>query len=59
VVADRFFAQLPDVFVKFFSSGVLIGTVCAVLLNLLFNGVPPKKPAPELKDPRVAEQQPA
>ncbi|VTU15259.1 Uric acid transporter UacT [Variovorax sp. SRS16] len=37
VVADRFFAQLPDLAVRFFQNGILIGTLTAVLLNLLFN----------------------
>ena len=36
VVADRFFAQLPDLAGRFFHNGILTGTVCAVLLNALF-----------------------
>jgi uric acid transporter len=41
IVADRFFAQLPEFVGRFFSSGVLVGTLSAVLLNLLFNGIAP------------------
>jgi uric acid transporter len=41
VVADGVYAQLPSFVDRFFSSGVLVGTVSAVLLNLLFNGLGP------------------
>ena len=37
LVADRFFAQLPELAAKFCQNGILLGTLCAVLLNLLFN----------------------
>lgn len=40
VVADKIFAQLPEFIDRFFHSGVLVGTFSAVLLNLLFNGIP-------------------
>jgi uric acid transporter len=40
VVADRIFAQLPGFVDRLFSSSVLVGTLAAVLLNLLFNGLP-------------------
>ena len=43
VVADKIFAQLPQVVDRFLSSSVLIGTLSAVLLNLLFNGLPPRE----------------
>jgi xanthine permease len=43
LVADRFFAQLPEFVGRFFSSGVLVGTLSAVLLNLLFNGIAPRE----------------
>ncbi|MCK3799504.1 purine permease, partial [Sinorhizobium meliloti] len=43
VVADKIFAQLPEFIDRFFHSGVLVGTFSAVLLNLLFNGVPPRE----------------
>jgi NCS2 family nucleobase:cation symporter-2 len=36
LVADRFFAQLPAPAAKFFQNGILLGTLTAVLLNLLF-----------------------
>lgn len=44
VVADQIYAQLPTFVARFLSSGILIGTLAAVLLNLLFNGL---SPAPE------------
>lgn len=37
LVADRFFAQLPEPAAKFFQNGILLGTLTAVLLNLLFS----------------------
>lgn len=37
LVADRFFVQLPELAAKFCQNGILLGTLCAVLLNLLFN----------------------
>jgi len=36
IVSTQFFAQLPDLVGRFFNNGILIGTVCAVLLNALF-----------------------
>jgi xanthine permease len=43
VVSDQFFSKLPAGVGRFFQSGVLIGTLTAVLLNLLFNGLPPRE----------------
>jgi NCS2 family nucleobase:cation symporter-2 len=40
VVADQFFSKLPSEVNTLFQSSVLIGTLSAVLLNLLFNGMP-------------------
>ena len=37
LVADKFFAQLPDLAAKFFSNGILLGTFSAVLLNVVMN----------------------
>jgi len=37
LVADRFFSQLPDLLAKFCQNGILLGTLTAVLLNVLFN----------------------
>ncbi|VTU19122.1 Uric acid transporter UacT [Variovorax sp. PBL-H6] len=37
LVADRFFVQLPDLLARFCQNGILLGTLAAVLLNLLFN----------------------
>jgi len=37
LVADRFFAQLPELLAKFCQNGILLGTLTAVLLNLMFN----------------------
>jgi len=36
VVADKFFSQLPQMADRFFHNGILTGTLCAVLLNALF-----------------------
>jgi xanthine permease len=36
VVADQFFAQLPALADRLFHNGILTGTLCAVLLNALF-----------------------
>lgn len=48
VVSDKIFAQLPEFLERFFHSGVLVGTFSAALLNLLFNGIPPRgEPAAE------------
>lgn len=44
VVSENIFNQLPDAMEKFLHSGVLVGTFAAALLNILFNGVPPKEP---------------
>ena len=46
VVADRFFAQLPELAGRFFHNGILTGTLCAVLLNALFQWR--SQPAPSL-----------
>ena len=37
LVADRFFLQLPPLAMRFFQNGILLGTLTAVLLNLLFS----------------------
>lgn len=37
LVADRFFLQLPELMARFFQNGILLGTLCAVLLNALFH----------------------
>ena len=37
LVADKFFAQLPDLLAKFCQNGILLGTLTAVVLNMLFN----------------------
>ncbi len=37
LVADRFFLQLPPLATRFFQNGILLGTLTAVLLNLLFS----------------------
>ncbi len=36
VVAEKFFSQLPEIADRFFHNGILTGTLCAVLLNALF-----------------------
>jgi len=46
LVADRFFAQLPDLLAKFCQNGILLGTLSAVLLNLLLNGRGEAAPVP-------------
>ena len=38
LVSDRFFQALPDALSPLLGSGILLATVAAVLLNLLFNG---------------------
>jgi len=40
LVADQFFAKLPSQLHLLFQSSVLLGTLSAVLLNVLFNGMP-------------------
>ena len=42
VVAPGIYDQLPDIFGRTFGSGILIGTFSALLLNILFNGIPPR-----------------
>ncbi|MFM9433193.1 uric acid transporter [Janthinobacterium sp. CG_23.3] len=37
LVAEHFFAQLPELAAKFLHNGILLGSFSAVLLNLLFN----------------------
>ena len=37
LVADQFFLHLPPLATRFFQNGILVGTLTAVLLNLLFN----------------------
>ena len=49
LVADRFFAQLPELVAKFCQNGILLGTFSAVLLNVLFHAHEPSHGA-------VAEQ---
>jgi uric acid transporter len=54
LVADRFFMQLPAPAAKFFQNGILLGTLTAVVLNLLFNaGEPAAEPAVPLPEPVV------
>jgi xanthine permease len=55
VVADGIFDQLPEAVSRFFHSGVLVGTFAAALLNLLFNGIPPR----EQDDPQPTRTIPA
>jgi NCS2 family nucleobase:cation symporter-2 len=38
LVADKFFVQLPELLAKFCQNGILLGTLTALLLNILFNG---------------------
>jgi xanthine permease len=55
VVADKIFDQLPEFLDRFFHSGVLVGTFSAALLNLLFNGLPPREePEVDAIDPALA-----
>ncbi|WP_240643508.1 nucleobase:cation symporter-2 family protein [Paracoccus siganidrum] len=42
VVAPGIYSQLPEIFGRTFGSGILIGTFSALLLNILFNGIPPR-----------------
>ncbi|WP_432258449.1 nucleobase:cation symporter-2 family protein [Cupriavidus sp. TMH.W2] len=44
LVSDKFFAQMPELLAKFCQNGILLGTLTAVLLNLLFNA---RSPAPQ------------
>lgn len=37
LVAGQFFSQLPDLAAKFLQNGILVGTLAAVLLNLMLN----------------------
>ncbi|MCA3192361.1 MULTISPECIES: nucleobase:cation symporter-2 family protein [unclassified Cupriavidus] len=53
LVADKFFAQLPDLVARFCQNGILLGTLCAVLLNLLFN-VRGAEAAPQMLAKKVA-----
>lgn len=53
VVAEHIFDKLPDMLQRFFHSGVLVGTFSAVLLNLLFNGIPRRKVEPEATEDDV------
>jgi uric acid transporter len=46
LVADRFFAQLPELLARFCQNGILLGTLTAVLLNLLFNTREAASPSP-------------
>ena len=45
LVADRFFLQLPEMAMRFFQNGILVGTLAAVLLNILFNARRSERPA--------------
>ncbi|MNX96096.1 Uric acid transporter UacT [compost metagenome] len=53
LVADRFFVQLPELVAKFCQNGILLGTLCAVLLNLLFN-TRAEAGAPEMLAKKIA-----
>ena len=44
MVADRFFSQLPELLARFCQNGILLGTLTAVLLNVLFNSRESAKP---------------
>jgi NCS2 family nucleobase:cation symporter-2 len=48
LVADRFFAQLPELLARFCQNGILLGTLTAVLLNLLFNTRESASPSPSV-----------
>jgi NCS2 family nucleobase:cation symporter-2 len=37
LVSDKFFSQLPELLARFCQNGILLGTLAAVVLNLLFN----------------------
>ena len=50
VVSNEIFHQLPNLLQRFFHSGVLVGTFAALLLNLLFNGIPPRPSEDVLED---------
>ncbi|WP_077002544.1 nucleobase:cation symporter-2 family protein [Variovorax sp. KK3] len=41
LVADRFFSQLPELLARFCQNGILLGTLTAVVLNLVFNAREP------------------
>lgn len=43
LVAPGVFDQLPHAIGHVFSSGILVGTFSALLLNILFNGIPPRE----------------
>jgi NCS2 family nucleobase:cation symporter-2 len=45
VVSPRFFAQLPPALSPLLHSGILLASVSAVVLNLIFNGVQSEKKA--------------
>ncbi len=45
LVADRFFLQLPEMAMRFFQNGILVGTLAAVLLNALFSARRAERPA--------------
>ncbi|WP_442793786.1 MULTISPECIES: nucleobase:cation symporter-2 family protein [unclassified Paracoccus (in: a-proteobacteria)] len=42
VVAPTMFEKMPHLVERIFHSGILVGTFSALLLNLLFNGIPPR-----------------
>ncbi|WP_347265887.1 nucleobase:cation symporter-2 family protein [Paracoccus sp. (in: a-proteobacteria)] len=43
VVAPNMFDKTPEFIQQIFHSGILVGTFSALLLNLLFNGIPPRE----------------
>ncbi len=55
IVADQFFSKLPSEVNTLFQSSVLIGTLSAVLLNLLFNGMPEQNNATTMSQVVAAE----
>jgi NCS2 family nucleobase:cation symporter-2 len=45
VVAPKFFSQLPHALEPILHSGILLASVSAVLLNIVFNGVKKEREA--------------
>ncbi|CAG9170944.1 nucleobase:cation symporter-2 family protein [Cupriavidus pinatubonensis] len=45
LVSERFFSQMPELLAKFCQNGILLGTLSAVLLNVLFNARSPQPQA--------------
>lgn len=46
VVAPTMFDKMPDLVAKILHGGILVGTLSALALSLLFNGVPPRDAGP-------------